>query len=312
MRDMVFGLDSDFSEEALIGRINADLANDLGNLVSRSLSMVHRYFKGKLPEPGPLSREDLTLKQETLGVIEPYRNHMDGFAFHRALMAVWEVIGSVNKYIDTMAPWELAKSDTGRLNTVIRCIIDPLRVISVLLWPFMPGSAEKIQDLLRLPKSGRDLGLQNISDWGEPSSEGSLAKSVHLFPRIEGDKKAPQKNGKAEKKKRNAVQATIGLDAFQKLDLRVGRITGAEAVPKADRLLKLTLDIGEERTVVAGIAQHYPAEELIGRQVVLLANLEPVKIRGVESQGMVLAVEDDQGIHLLRPDVETKPGSRVK
>jgi len=310
MRDMVFGLDSDFSEEALINRINADLANDLGNLVSRSLSMVHRYFKGELPEAGPLEEADRTLKEATLGVIGPYRDFMNELAFHRALMAVWEVISSVNKYIDSMAPWELAKSEPERLKTVIRCVIEPLKVISVLLWPFMPETAEKIQGLLNLPRSGRDLQVDHISQWGEPASMGSLAKSIHLFPRIDRDKKTGEKEDRAETKK--GKKDLISFNDFQKLDLRIGLIKAAEAIPKADKLLKLTVDIGEERTVVAGIAKQYQADKLVGRQVVLLTNLEPVKLRGVESQGMILAAEDQNGVHILIPDVETKPGSKVK
>jgi methionyl-tRNA synthetase len=305
-------LDSDFSEEALINRINADLANDLGNLVSRSLSMVHRYFKGELPECGPLEEADRTLKEATLKVIEPYRDFMKELSFHRALMAIWEIISSANKYIDSMAPWELAKSDPKRLQTVIRCIIEPLKVISVLIWPFMPETAEKIQGLLKLPKTGRDLQIDHIGQWGEPSSMGPLGKSIHLFPRIDRDKKTGEKDEKVDTKKDKIEKTQISYDDFQKLDLRVGLIKAAEAIPKADKLLKLTVDIGEERTIVAGIAKQYQADNLVGRQVVLVINLEPVKLRGVESQGMILAAEDQNGIHLLIPDVETRPGSKVK
>jgi len=302
LRAMVFGLDSEFSEEALVARINADLANDFGNLVSRSLTMVQKYFKGVMPEPGSADEVDEALKRDVLALIEVYSNFMEELEFHKALMAIWDVIGKLNKYIDSMAPWVLAKSDKTRLSTVMFHIIEPLKIISVLLWPFMPGTAEKIHNLLGLSKSGKDFRLNDVRKWGEERPVRAISKAPRLFPRIEMEKEAePMKQ-----------KDLISFEEFQKLDLRTGVIKKAETIPGSKKLIKLTVDMGEERVVVAGILGHYSEEDLIDKQVVLVTNLEPVKLMGVESRGMVLAAEDESGVHLLIPDVNTIPGSQIK
>jgi len=316
LREMVFGLDSAFSEEALVSRLNSDLANDLGNLVSRSLTMVHRFFKGELPEPGVSDEADEELKKSALELIDLYEREMKTLAIHKALMAIWEVIGRLNKYIDSMAPWVLAKSDRERLGTVIFHIFETLRIIGGLLWPFMPGSAEKIQEQLGLSKTGKDLTLPELRRWGGERPVRNIIRAPALFPRVEKDKKEKRekKTDRGDKGKDEQIPGPplISFEDFQKLDLRIGTIREAEAIPGSRKLIRLKVDIGEERTVVAGLKDHYKEDDLIGTQVVLVVNLAPVKLMGVESRGMLLAAGDKAGLHLVVPDTPALPGARVK
>jgi methionyl-tRNA synthetase len=321
IREMVFGLDSEFSEEALVVRLNADLANDLGNLVSRSLAMVHSYYKGELPEPGGSEAIDDELKENALRLVETYSRCMEELGLHKALISTWEFIGKVNKYIVATEPWVLAKNDRARLSTVMFHIIEALETVSVLLWPVMPETAEKIQDLLGLSKKGRDLKLDDVRQWGKEKPVRALARAPHLFQRIEGKKEVggrkPAERGPAQgepgqEKEKEPMKGTVSLKEFQALDIRIGTIKTAEPVQGSKKLLKLTVDTGEERIVVAGLAGRYQETDLVGKQVVLLANLEPAKLMGVESRGMILAAEDGSGVHLLTPDAPTAPGSKVR
>jgi len=305
LREMVFGLDSNFSEDALVNRINADLANDLGNLFRRSLTMAERYLSGKQPVCYETTEEDMRIKEKAIGCIEEYEGFMKKFMFHRALISIWEVVGALNKYIDSMAPWELAKNDEKRLNTVMHHIIEPLKIISVLLWPFMPSSSEKMQDMLGLQKRGAELRIDDIKEWGRMKSV-YLRRGEALFPRIE------EKKEEAKERKEKREEKLISIEDFSKIDLRIGKILEAERVPGSKKLMKLRVDIGEERTVVAGIAESYKEEDLIGKYVVLVSNLKPAKIFGIESQGMILAASDRSGIHIIVPDGEVRPGAKVK
>jgi methionyl-tRNA synthetase len=308
LREMVFGLDSEFSEQALVARINSDLANDLGNLVSRSLTMIQKYFKGVLPDPGAEAPEDRELKDSALELIGSYESLMAELGFHKALMAVWDFINRVNRYIVTMEPWVLAKSDPGRLATVIFHLYESLKVISALIWPFMPGSAERLQERLALVSRGSELTLDKVRRWGADKPAAAISKGEALFPRVEvkeGQKPACDAASPE-------FLPEIDFEMFQKVDIRVATVLAAERVPKSKKLLKLTVDVGEERTVVAGIAEHCAPEAVVGTQVVIVANLKPVRLMGVESRGMILAASDEKGLHLLCPLGGCTPGGKVR
>ncbi len=306
LREMPFGLDSNFSETALVGRINADLANDLGNLVSRTLAMVERFRQGEIPRPGDLEEIDRDLALTAVRVAGDAERLMGELSFHRLLIAVWELINLANKYIDTTAPWSLAKdpAKAGRLNTVLYQLLETLRFAAVLISPFMPGTAEKIQAQLGISDPGSQ-NLASLRQWGGLAYGGRVRKGEALFPRVE-------ENLRGEEKEKMETTGLITMEEFQKVDLRVGKVLAAENIKKSDKLLKLRVDIGEERTVVAGIARSYKPEELVGKTIILVANLQPTKLMGVESQGMVLSADGAERFVVATFDQEAKIGSKVR
>jgi len=308
LREMAFGLDSNFSEIALVGRINADLANDLGNLVSRTLAMVEKYRQGKVPQPGMLTEIDLELQASTLKVAGEAEKLVGELAFHRLLISIWEVINLANKYIDETAPWALAKdaAKAGRLDTVLYQLLEVLRFTAVLISPFMPHTAEKVLAQLGINDAGSQ-NLAGLKQWGGLKPGGGVRKGESLFPRVEEEIKTEEKN-------KMETANVISYEDFQKIDLRVAKVLAAENIKKSDKLLKLRIDIGEERTLVAGIAKVYKPEDLVGKTIIIVANLQPTKLMGVESQGMLLAADgaDGTGVVLATFDKEAQVGAKVR
>lgn len=314
LREMSFGLDASFSNDALVSRQNSDLANDLGNLFSRSLTMVRNFAESKVPAPGELTAEDKELADSAINMLAEYSKQMKKFTFNRALQAVWEVISNANKYIVTNAPWELAKdpAQEQRLATVLYTLLETLRLITLTLHPIMPTTAGKMAEALAV-EDKPDMGTQ--AKWGLLQPGSQINPGPPLFPRIKkDDKKAEQKKAQKPSQKKAETKEDenlITFEQFQKLDLRVGEIVAAEKVKKSDRLLKLTVKAPEERTIVAGIAEAYSPDEVIGKQVIIVANLKPAKLMGVTSQGMVLAAKDDDKLFLSAISETVTPGSKV-
>ncbi|MFH0810598.1 MAG: methionine--tRNA ligase [Pseudomonadota bacterium] len=314
LREMVFGLDSSFSEEALVGRLNSELANDLGNLYSRVLAMVRKYFQGIVPAlPEPLQPWEADLKAGCLDTMETYIDHFEAFAFHKALMALWDFVNAVNRYIDQNAPWALAKQATEsqdarlRLESVMAASCGALASIAICISPVMPQTGEAMLRGLELPAAEGGPLLAEAEDWRRLAGH-TVRQVPPLFPRVEPPSAAP------ESEETTMEQAgLIDIEDFQKVELRVAEVVAAEAVPKSSKLLKLTVASPEERTVVAGIAKDYAPAQLVGRKVVLVANLKPHKLMGVTSEGMLLAAKSEEGkLALLTLDRPVQAGARIR
>jgi methionyl-tRNA synthetase len=318
LREVAFGLDGDFSHLALVQRFNSDLANDLGNLLSRTLSMLERYCQGIVPEPltQPITANVLAeAASKLLPDLDPLLNEL---AFHKALARLWEYIRLVNRYIDEQAPWALARDAAQRrqLDSVLYNQVESLRIIALFLFPFMPYTAASMWRQLGIHGDIATQHLAQAAIWGSTRPGTSIHPGEQLFPRIDAGRpilEAKSPANSADTPPQEVSAAIMSFEEFQKLDLRVGCVISAEPVPKANKLLKLTVDLGHEhRTVVAGIAESYRPEALVGKNIILVANLAPRTLRGVESQGMVLAAESDGQIVLAGFDVAVPPGSKVK
>ena len=309
LRDMVFGLDSNFSEEAFVQRLNSDLANDLGNLVSRTITMAVKYCDGKVPETSEANYDE-NLIQAASRTVEEMKSCFAEMSLHKALMAVWEFINITNKYIVEKEPWTLGKDPAAKekLIAIMYNLLASLRAVAVLISPFMPQTAQKI--LLQIGAGDSEkLDLSGLLDWGTLRAGNPLTRGESLFPRIEKDKKMTTTG---QEKPAIDLKPEIDYDHFAQVDLRVATILEAQMVPKSNKLVKLKVDIGEERTIVAGIGKDYKPEELVGKKIVIVANLKPAKLMGVESRGMLLATDTAEGLTVLAFDREPKTGAKIR
>lgn len=330
MREVPFGLDGDFSHQAMIGRINTDLANNLGNLLNRTLNMVQRYYKGIIPNPAGVETSDNELINKAAQTVQEVEKLLDTLEFSKILVSIWGLIDSTNKYIDSSAPWNLAKSEETkeRLSSVIYNTVEAIRIIAILLYPFMPDKADEIIKQIGITEDSLSQGMDSAKKWGGIKAGAFVNPGEQLFPRIDDDRKKELLKLKGEnveetkvdpKDNKNKISDSsskpelISIDDFARLDLRVGEIKEAEKVEKSKKLIKLKVDIGTEtRQVVAGIASCYTAEDLVGKKIILVANLKPAKLMGIESQGMILAANSGEKITLAGFQDEVTLGSKVK
>ncbi len=320
LREVPFGLDGDFSTETFITRFNTELANDLGNLLSRVLTMIAKYFGGRIPLVGAQHLSDAELPGLASTLPEKIDEDLGKLAFTKYLQNCWSLVTAANRYVEVNAPWSLAKKkDFERLGTVLYNLAESLRLIGLYLFPIMPLTSQKIWDALGLDKRIETCSLSAECLWGKLASGIKVQQGAQLFPRIDRQKNTEKKmENQAEQKKteeKPALEesALIGIEDFIKVDLRVGKILSAERVEKSDKLVKLIVDIGaEKRQVVAGIGKAYQPEELTGKSIILVANLKPAKLMGVESQGMLLAASTSEMLSVITLDREIKPGSKVK
>ena len=326
LRTFPFGSDGNFSNELLIQTINMDLANDLGNLVSRTTAMVEKYFGGTLPTERESSDADCDLKTMASTLRDRYETEMEHFQFQNALEQVFKTIQRANKYIDENAPWTLAKdpANRARLATVMYNLLETIRICAVLLTPFIPDSAEKIFDQIGACPCCRTWEKANV--WGSLRPDVTVHKGEALFPRVDAEKALAELNAIQEAQRKAALpalelepytQEQVDFDTFCKSDFRAVKIKNCEAVKKSDKLLKFTLDDGSgtDRTILSGIHHYYEPEQLIGKTAVAILNLPPRKMMGIPSCGMLIsAVHKEKGeekLHLLLLDDSIPAGAKL-
>ena len=317
MAEMTLGQDSSFTQEGFVTRYNADLANDLGNFASRVLKMIERNTGGAIPPECEPTGEEEELVSAALDAVRHMEQYIDNMQLDRGLAEVMNAVRAGNRYFEQTAPWTLAKSDNREaLERVLYSAAESLRIISGLLYPVMPGKMSELRSALGLSADEIKPKVRELAQWGGLKGGLSIQKLASLFPRADQGKsarQAPEKKGKKESKPQpEATTNLVGIEDFAKLSLKTAVVTHAEAVEGADKLLKLKVELGgEERQIVAGIAQHYAPDTLVGRTIVVVANLKPARIRGIESQGMLLAAKKRGTLRLITVDGDIPAGANV-
>jgi methionyl-tRNA synthetase len=298
-----FGQDGDIDERRLAEKYNSDLANDLGNLVSRVINMVQSYSQGKIPQPSIYDKSDEELKNEAINCGEATFEHITKINLNQAIEQVLKLVRSTNRYIENQAPWNLAKNDNQeRLGTVLYVGCEVLRIISALFYPLLPNKSLRIRKLLGLSGEELNPSLEKAKAWGVLKPGAKVGKPESLFPRIQLE----------VKEKGEEAMPEVSFEELSKIDFRIAEVKEAQKVKGADKLLKLKIDLGsEQREIVAGIAQVYSPEEMIGKKIVIVTNLKPAKIKGIESKGMLLAAKDGEILSLVCVDKDVKKGSKI-
>jgi len=312
LREMAFGYDAEFNLSALITRINADLANDYGNLVYRTLNLVQKYFESKIPDAGELTSLEEELFSLVKKGLEEYEKFFAEFQFHRALESLWESIRKANVYIDRASPWsEAKKGNLKRTGTILKTLLEVIKSFAIALYPVMPEASEELLKNLSFEKDF--IKWENALNFNLLKSGTSITKGKPLFPRVEKEKflETAKQAEKEVKKEKTREEGLITIEEFKKIKLKIGKIIHAEKIKGTDRLLRLEVLCPEKRQIVSGIAEYYKPEELIGKEIIVVTNLKPAKIKGVLSEGMLLAAKGEKSLVLITPEKEVKEGAEV-